>query len=213
MNKEVLENQWTQAKELIREKFPNLSDDDIRQINGRFDQLIAKLQQRYGYSFEEAQEEVRKWNIGRPDMARPAGAGVKPTYASEKGPIRSDYRAEQEGSSFLRWLIPLAIAALLLSFYYGMTKTPETTTTPTATQERVIAPAQSDQALVQSIRQSLFSNAAFTSDIRNVNITSANNVVTLTGFVNSATDKNAIGNFVKDVPGVRSVNNQLEVRP
>ncbi|CDR33228.1 CsbD family protein [Criblamydia sequanensis] len=46
MNKDLFESQWSQIKPILRDKWSNLTDEDIRQINGRYDQLIAKIQQR-----------------------------------------------------------------------------------------------------------------------------------------------------------------------
>jgi len=35
-----------------------LTDDDLDVINGRFDQLVGKLQERYGYSKDKASSEI-----------------------------------------------------------------------------------------------------------------------------------------------------------
>lgn len=65
MNKDQFEGQWLQLKGKIKEKWGKLSDDEITQINGKFDQFIGKLQRAYGYSKEKAEDEVRNWRFER----------------------------------------------------------------------------------------------------------------------------------------------------
>lgn len=48
MNKEQFEGIWNQMKGKVKEKWGKLTDDDLTQINGRRDQLLGKLEQRYG---------------------------------------------------------------------------------------------------------------------------------------------------------------------
>jgi uncharacterized protein YjbJ (UPF0337 family) len=61
MNRDMLEGQWTQLKGTIREQWGKLTNDDVDEIRGRSEQLISKLQQRYGVAREEAQWQFRDW--------------------------------------------------------------------------------------------------------------------------------------------------------
>ena len=45
----------------LKEKWGKLTDDDLNQINGQRDQLIGKLQERYGIAREEAQRRADDW--------------------------------------------------------------------------------------------------------------------------------------------------------
>lgn len=211
MNRELLDAQWVHSKEFLKERWPNLTDEDIRQINGRMDQLISKLQQRYGYSKEQVENEISKVNVER---------GAKPAYSGEKTTARSDDRfarreAVKDDSSFLKWLLGLAIAALLLSLYFNMPKTnePATPTTPRSAQENVMTTTPADQNLVQSIRQSLFANSALASDLQNVRISASNGDVTISGTVANDQQREDIGNMIQKFSGVNHVNNKLTVRP
>ena len=65
MNKEQFEGQWMQLKGKIKEKWGKLTDDEIAQINGKFDQFPGKIQKAYGYNKEKAEEEIRNWKIER----------------------------------------------------------------------------------------------------------------------------------------------------
>jgi uncharacterized protein YjbJ (UPF0337 family) len=62
MNKDTLQGQWTQLKGLAREKWGKLTSDDIDMIQGRAEQLVGKIQQRYGIERDEAQRQVDEWN-------------------------------------------------------------------------------------------------------------------------------------------------------
>jgi uncharacterized protein YjbJ (UPF0337 family) len=56
--KDVVEGKWTQLKGKVKQKWGKLTDDDITQINGKRDQLLGRLQERYGYNKKQAEDEV-----------------------------------------------------------------------------------------------------------------------------------------------------------
>jgi uncharacterized protein YjbJ (UPF0337 family) len=58
MNSDQLEGKWKEVKGEVREKWGKLTDDDIQIIGGRQDQLIGRVQQRYGIAKEAATREV-----------------------------------------------------------------------------------------------------------------------------------------------------------
>ncbi len=57
-NQDVMEGQWKQMRGKVRQWWGKLTDDDLDQIAGKKDQLIGKLQERYGYSHDRAMREV-----------------------------------------------------------------------------------------------------------------------------------------------------------
>ena len=61
MNEDTFKGQWMQLKGKIREQWGKLTDDDVDQIQGRSEQLIGKLQNRYGIAREEAQRQFDAW--------------------------------------------------------------------------------------------------------------------------------------------------------
>jgi uncharacterized protein YjbJ (UPF0337 family) len=63
MNSDTLKGQWMQIKGKMRQQWGKLTDDDISQIQGNAEQLIGKLQERYGYSREQAQREIDSWKV------------------------------------------------------------------------------------------------------------------------------------------------------
>jgi uncharacterized protein YjbJ (UPF0337 family) len=61
MNKDVLQGKWREMKGKIREQWGKLSDDDLDRIEGKGEQLLGLLQQRYGYARDKAEEEYRRF--------------------------------------------------------------------------------------------------------------------------------------------------------
>ena len=59
MNRDVLKGKWNQVKGQLKKQWGKLTDDDVAQIEGDIDTGIGRIQERYGYSKEEAQ---RAWN-------------------------------------------------------------------------------------------------------------------------------------------------------
>lgn len=58
MNIDILEGKWKQIRGQVKETWGDLTDDELDQIAGRYDQLVGKLQEIYGYSRQEAEDEV-----------------------------------------------------------------------------------------------------------------------------------------------------------
>ncbi len=56
--KDILEGNWNQVKGKVKEQWGKLTDDDLAVINGERDQLIGRLQERYGYDKSRAEKEV-----------------------------------------------------------------------------------------------------------------------------------------------------------
>jgi uncharacterized protein YjbJ (UPF0337 family) len=61
MNRDTLKGQWTQLKGKIRQQWGELTDDEIDQMQGNAEILIGKIQERYGRSREQAEQEVDHW--------------------------------------------------------------------------------------------------------------------------------------------------------
>lgn len=61
MNKDEIGGNWKQFKGKAKEKWGKLTDDDMIVIEGKRDQLVGKIQERYGYAKDQAENEVKDW--------------------------------------------------------------------------------------------------------------------------------------------------------
>ena len=61
MNWERIEGSWKQLRGRVREQWGELTDDDIDVVNGRRDQLLGKLEERYGIAKDEAERQLASW--------------------------------------------------------------------------------------------------------------------------------------------------------
>lgn len=61
MNWDRIEGKWKQLQGSLKERWGNLTDDDLQYIGGRRDRLIGRLQERYGIMRDEAQTKADEW--------------------------------------------------------------------------------------------------------------------------------------------------------
>ena len=61
MNWDRIEGSWKQLKGSVKEKWGKLTDDDVTVIAGKRDQLVGRIQERYGVAKERAENEVKEW--------------------------------------------------------------------------------------------------------------------------------------------------------
>jgi len=57
MNSDTFQGKWKQLRGNIKEAFGKLTDDDLLQADGNVDKMQGALQERYGYTKEQAQTE------------------------------------------------------------------------------------------------------------------------------------------------------------
>ena len=56
-----VEGNWKQVKSKVKEKWGDLTDDDLNKTAGKRDQLEGKIQERYGIAKDQAQKDVDTW--------------------------------------------------------------------------------------------------------------------------------------------------------
>lgn len=56
-----VEGKWKQFRGRVLERWGELTEDDLDEINGRREQLLGKLQQRYGIIRERAEEQLAEF--------------------------------------------------------------------------------------------------------------------------------------------------------
>ncbi len=61
MNDDTLKGKWHEIKGRIRAQWAKLTDDDVSQSDGNFEELSGRLQKTYGYSKDQANDEITKF--------------------------------------------------------------------------------------------------------------------------------------------------------
>src|ERR1700722_5478643 len=74
MNWDQIQGKWKQSTGVIKEKWGNLTDDDLTVIAGKKDQLVGKIQERYGIAKDAAEKQVDEftssYNTSSADLDR-----------------------------------------------------------------------------------------------------------------------------------------------
>jgi uncharacterized protein YjbJ (UPF0337 family) len=68
MNWDRIQGNWKQFSGKVKEKWGDITDDDLARVNGNREQLEGILQQRYGYAKDRAKQEIDSWSQGLKDM-------------------------------------------------------------------------------------------------------------------------------------------------
>lgn len=61
MNWDQIAGNWTQLKGQIRTQWGKLTDDDLTVAQGQREKLVGRLQERYGYTRDEAERHLSNW--------------------------------------------------------------------------------------------------------------------------------------------------------
>ena len=56
-----VEGNWNQFKGKVKEKWGELTDDELDQIAGKRDILIGKIQEKYGIAEDEAEKRIKEF--------------------------------------------------------------------------------------------------------------------------------------------------------
>lgn len=76
MNSDQFEGQWKQLKGKVKQRWGKLTDDDLTTLSGKKDELVGRIQQRYGITREQAEKEADEWatassaDLNRADAAQ-----------------------------------------------------------------------------------------------------------------------------------------------
>lgn len=62
MNWDQIKGKWVQMKGKVKEQWGDLTDDDVERAAGNRDQLVGRIQEKYGVAREEAERQVDDWS-------------------------------------------------------------------------------------------------------------------------------------------------------
>jgi len=60
MNQDILAGKWKQMRGELKTWWGKLTDDDVDRIGGQKDKLVGLIQERYGYTREQAEQEIER---------------------------------------------------------------------------------------------------------------------------------------------------------
>jgi uncharacterized protein YjbJ (UPF0337 family)/sporulation protein YlmC with PRC-barrel domain len=90
MNKDIVEGNWKQMRGHIKEWWGKLTNDDLDKINGQYDRLVGLIQQKYGYTKAQAEQELERHLS---DYERYAGTSTSvPHRYPDKGMHATSYQ-------------------------------------------------------------------------------------------------------------------------
>ena len=61
MNEEQLEGKWNQIKGKFKQKYSELTEDDLAFVEGKFDEMLGRLQEKTGKTKEDIKKEIETW--------------------------------------------------------------------------------------------------------------------------------------------------------
>lgn len=61
MNWDQIKGDWKQAQGKVKQQWGKLTDDDLTYAAGKRDELVGKIQERYGIAKDEADKQVKDW--------------------------------------------------------------------------------------------------------------------------------------------------------
>ena len=60
MNRDQTEGRWKQFAARVKQEWGKLTDDEVKQAEGNIDELIARIQEKYGDSHEKVAEKFNQ---------------------------------------------------------------------------------------------------------------------------------------------------------
>lgn len=61
VNQDIVAGKWKQLTGRIKQRWGDLTDDDLLNADGHREYLIGKIQERYGVARDKAEEQVREF--------------------------------------------------------------------------------------------------------------------------------------------------------
>lgn len=58
MNEDQFKGKWNKAKGKLKQKYADLTDDDLKYAEGKSDELLGRLQERTGRTKEQLKKEI-----------------------------------------------------------------------------------------------------------------------------------------------------------
>ena len=60
MNQDTFDAKWKQVRGAIQQRWADLTDDELSNLQGRYEQFVGLLQDKYGHTRERAEKEIQE---------------------------------------------------------------------------------------------------------------------------------------------------------
>lgn len=61
MNEDQIEGKWKQIRGEFKQKYGKLTDDDVTYSEGKFEEMLGRMQEKTGKSKAELKKEIDRW--------------------------------------------------------------------------------------------------------------------------------------------------------
>ncbi len=90
MNRHEFEANWSLLRAKIPEKWEKISQEDLNRIDGKFEPFLGYLRNKYGYSREQVDMEMKNWHLSSyPKNAKIESITPSEAPAAERKEIHS----------------------------------------------------------------------------------------------------------------------------
>jgi uncharacterized protein YjbJ (UPF0337 family) len=97
LTREELQGQWTQLKGKIRERWGQITDDELQQVHGDAEQFVGFLQRKTGQSRQQIEQFVRE-TMDAGDSLMQQASGAARDYAQRAAQtVQEGYEAVEQG--------------------------------------------------------------------------------------------------------------------
>ena len=66
MSDQVLKGRWNQIKGELRKEWSKLTHEDVEKVKGDYEQLLGRIQERYGHAKDKVKLDVDRWLARHP---------------------------------------------------------------------------------------------------------------------------------------------------
>lgn len=60
MNKDIFKGNWNQSKGKIQQAWSKLTDDDLMEVEGNYNELVGRIQKKYGLAKEDVEKKINE---------------------------------------------------------------------------------------------------------------------------------------------------------
>lgn len=123
MNTMIFKGKWRQTKGAVQERWGDLTDDDVLMLLGEKEQLVGRVQERYGYTQERAQHEVTSFLNSLRAEGSTLGSAVESAISDIQEKSTEAVQEHPWFTSMFFGAVALLIGGYILNRFFAPTET------------------------------------------------------------------------------------------